>query len=63
MFNTKIPAPLRVADCAIVRGTDKGYIEFLNKDNYVTILFIVERNTEIVPQNQCCQVPIVEGIG
>ena len=46
-----------------MRGTYKGYIEFLNKNSYVTVLFIVVRNTNIVPQDQFCQVPIVEGIG
>ena len=30
MFNTKIPEPLRVGDCVLVMGTDKGYIECLN---------------------------------
>ena len=35
----------------------------VNKDNHVTVWFIVERNTEIVSQNQCCQVPIMEGTG
>ena len=46
-----------------MRGADKGYIECLNEDNYVTVLFIVGRNTDIIPQNQFCQVPIVEGTG
>ena len=41
-----------------MRGTDKGYTEYLNEDNYVTVLFIVGINTEIVPHNQYCQVPI-----
>ena len=36
-------ATLRVGDCVLVRGTDKGYIECLNADNYVTVLFIVRR--------------------
>ena len=49
--------------CVIVKGTYKGYIKFLNKNNYVTVLFIVGRNTNIVPQDQFCQVPIVEGTG
>ena len=61
LFNAKIPAPLRVKYCVIVRGVDKGYIECLNKYNYVTVWFIVGRNIAIVPQKQCCQVPIVEG--
>ena len=61
MFNTKMPATLMVRDCVLVRGTDKGYIECLNEDNYVTVFYIVRINAEIVPQNQCCQVPIVEG--
>ena len=52
-----------VRESVLVRGTDKGYIEYLKKDNYVTVLFIVEINTYIVPNNQCCQVPIVEGTG
>ena len=63
LFNPNINAPLRVRDCVLVRGTYKGCIEYLNKDNYVTVLFIIERNTEIVPHNQCFQVPIVEGTG
>ena len=46
-----------------MRGTDKGYTEYLNEDNYVTVLFIVGINTEIVPHNQCCQVTILEGTG
>ena len=50
LFNTKIPAPLQIKDCFLVRGTDKDYIEYLNEDNYVTVWFIVGRNTEIVPQ-------------
>ena len=37
ILNTKIPAPLRVGDFVIVRGTDKGYIEYLNKGRYVTV--------------------------
>ena len=56
-------AALRVADCVLLMGTDKGYIECLKKDNYVTVWFIVGRNTEILPHNQCCQVPIVEWTG
>ena len=52
---------LRVGDCFLVRGTDKCYIECIKKDNYFTLLFIFCRNKEILPQNQCCQVPIVEG--
>ena len=44
-----------------MRGADKGYIECLKEDNYVNFWFIFGRNTEIVPQNQCCRVPIVEG--
>ena len=58
-----MPAPLRVGDYILVRGTDKCYIECINKDNFVTILFIVGRNTVIVPQNKYCEVPIVEGTG
>ena len=58
MFITKMTEFLRVGDCVLVRGTDKGYIECLNKYNYVTVLFIVGRNIEIVPHNQCCQVPL-----
>ena len=46
-----------------MRGTYKDYIEFLNEYNYVTVWFIVGINTEISPQNQCCQVPIAEGTG
>ena len=56
-----MPALLTFGDCILVRGTDKGYIECINKDNYVTVYFIVGRNTDIVTQNQCCQVPMVEG--
>ena len=56
-----MPETLRVRDCVLVRGTDKGYIECLNKDNYVTVFLIVGRNTEIVTHNQCCHVPIVKG--
>ena len=63
LFKTKMPAPLRVRDCILVRVTDKGYIECLNKDNYDNVWFIIGRNTEIVPQNQCFQVPIVEVTG
>ena len=43
-------APLHIGDCVLVRGTDKGYIEFLNEDNYVTVWFIVGKNTVIVSQ-------------
>ena len=46
-----------------MRGTDKGYIECLTEYNYVTFLFVVGRNTDIVPYNQCCQVPVLEGTG
>ena len=46
-----------------MRGTDKGYIECSNEDNYVTSFFIVGRNIEIVPQNHFFHVPIVEGNG
>ena len=46
-----------------MRVTDKGDIEFIKEDNYVTVFLIVGRNTEIVTHNQCCQVPIVEGTG
>ena len=63
MFNTKMPATLMVRDCVLVRGTDKGYIECLNEDNYVTVLFILGINTKIVPHNKCSQLPIVEGNG
>ena len=49
-----MPVPLRVRECIIVRGTDKGNIECLNKDNYATVLFIVGINIEIVLQNKCC---------
>ena len=63
LFNTNMSSPMRVRECLLVRGIYKGYIEYLNKDNYVTVLFIIERNTEIVPHNQCFQVPIVEGTG
>ena len=56
-----MPAPLWIGVCVIMGVIDKGYIECLNVDNYVTVWFIVGRNTEIVPQNQCFQVPIVEG--
>ena len=45
LFNTKMPAPLRIGECIQVRGTYKGYIELLNKDNYVNVWFIVGRNT------------------
>ena len=54
LFDAKIPAPLRVKYCVIVRGVDKGYIECLNKYNYVTVWFIVGRNIAIVPQKQRC---------
>ena len=56
-----MPELLRVGDFILVRGIDKGYIECLNGDNFAAVLFIVEKNTEIVPQNQFYQVPIVEG--
>ena len=58
-----MPEPFRVGDFVLVWGTDKGYIECLNKYNYGTVLFIVGRNKEIVTQNQCFQVPIVESTG
>ena len=58
-----MPATLRVGDCVLVRGTDKCYIECINEDNHITVLFIVGINTEIVTQNKYCQVPIVEGTG
>ena len=45
-----MPAPLRIRDYVIVRGTYKGYVEYLNKDNYVTVWFIVGKNTEILPK-------------
>ena len=45
-----------------MRCTNRGYIECLNKYNYVTVLFIFGINVDIVPHNQFCQVPIVEGI-
>ena len=48
LFNTKIPAPLQVGDFVLVRGTDKGYIEFLNEYNYATVWFIIGRNKYIV---------------
>ena len=54
---------MRVVDCILVRGTDKIYIECINEENYVTVLSIIARNTEIVPHDQCCQVTIVEGTG
>ena len=63
LLNTKITAPLKVGDCVLVKGTYKGYIEWLNKYNYVTVLFIVGINTKIVTKYQCCQAPIVEGTG
>ena len=63
LFNTNMPEPLQFGYYVIVRGTDKCYINCLNEDNYVTVWFIVRRNIEIMPQNQCCQVPIVEGTG
>ena len=58
-----MPEPLRVRDCVIVRGADKGYIEYINKDNYVTVLFIFGRNIEVMPQNECCQGTSLEGTG
>ena len=58
-----MPEPFRLGDLILVRGTDTVYIECLNEDNYVTVFYIVGINAEIVPQNQCCQVPIVEGTG
>ena len=63
LFNTNMPEPLQFGYYVIVRGTDKCYINCLNEDNYVTVWFIVRRNIEIMPQNQCFQVPIVEGTG
>ena len=61
MLKTNIPAALQVRDCVLVRGKDKYYIEYINEYNYVTVWFIVGTNIEIVPHNQCCQVPIVDG--
>ena len=55
-----MPVLLRFVDCVVVRGTYKAEIQCPNKDNYVTVWFIVGINTEIVPQNQCFQLPIVE---
>ena len=52
-FEFKMPAPIRVRDFVLVSGTDKFYIECLNEVKYVTYFFIVDRNTELVPQNQC----------
>ena len=46
-----------------VRGIVKGYIECFNEDKYVTVWFIIGRNTDIVQKNKCCQVPIVKGTG
>ena len=60
IFNTKITAPSIIRECIIVRVTDKGDIEFIKEDNYVTVFLIVGRNTEIVPHNQYFQVNIVE---
>ena len=45
-----MPELLLIGDCVIVKGAYKGYIECLNKYNYVTFWFIVGRNTEIVLQ-------------
>ena len=45
MFNNKMPALLRFGDYIILSGINKTYIEYLNKDNYVTVWFIVGRNT------------------
>ena len=45
MFNTKMPAPLHIRDCVLLRGADKGYIEYYNEDKYVTVWFIVGKNT------------------
>ena len=61
LFNTNIPTLLPDGYCIIMRGADISYRECLNKDNYVTVWFIVGINTDIVPQNQYCQVIIVEG--
>ena len=58
-----MPELLRSRDCILVTGEDKGYIEFLNKNTYVAVLFIVGWTTDILPDNQFCQVPIVEGNG
>ena len=46
-------------DFFLVNGTDKGFIECLNNDNYFTVSFIVARNIEIVPQNECYNLSIV----
>ena len=63
LFNTNMPAPLQIGNCGVVRDTYKVYKELLNKDNYVTVWFIVGINIDTVPHNQCCQVPIVEVTG
>ena len=46
-------------DCILVSGTDKGFIECLNNNKCFTVRFIAERNIEIVPKNECCNVSIV----
>ena len=46
-----MPEVLRVGYLVLARGTDKGYIECLNEDNYVNVWFMFRRNTGIVPQN------------
>ena len=58
-----MPAPLRFQESVLMRGTETTYIEFIIKGNFVTVLFMVGRKTYIVTQNQCYQVPIVEGTG
>ena len=58
-----MPEPLRVRDCVLTRVTDKGYIYFININDYLNLLFIVGRNAEIVTHNKCFQVPIVESTG
>ena len=44
-----MPAHLIIRECILVRSTNKGYIECLNKDSYLTVCFIVGINTQIVP--------------
>ena len=63
LFNTNMHLFLWLGDCIIVTSTDKSYTKYLNKNNYVTVWFIVGINIEILPHDQCCQVPIVEDTG
>ena len=45
LSDTNMPAVFWVRECALMRITDKYYIECLDKDNYITVWFIAAVNT------------------